>query len=172
MAWKRKETPPKKNGEKLSGPGVCQAGAGYGRKTIINEQGHDAHMKRFQASYDDPSRGLRRVRLTREESQAAYTCRRCGEWMGCAVCIDDVASLVCKNCHDWANDLSERVHGRMVGKELAREGFKIVEMVLHGKIDSEGFEKLWSEARAVMRRPDFRVREVSAAPTDFLGEGA
>lgn len=132
----------------------------------MNDAGHDAHEKKFQGQYDDPSRGLRRVKLTREESKAAYTCRRCGEWMGCAVCLEDVAGLVCKQCHDWANDLSERVHGRMVSRDLAREGFRMVGMLYDGKINADEFEKLWNEARMVMRNPAFQLADQQQ--DDFL----
>lgn len=115
---------------------------------ILTADGHEGHPILLQAKYDDLSRGLRGVRLTIEESKAAYTCRRCGEYQGCAVCIDDVASLVCRNCRDWANDLSERVHGKMVNQELAQHGMQLIMMLAKRKLTKEDFIKLWDEARA------------------------
>jgi hypothetical protein len=125
---------------------LCSEGVGWGRKH------GDAHPRMIALSYDDPTRGLRRVKITREDSIKSYNCRKCGTYQGCAFCLADIASIVCKDCGDWANDLSERVHGRMVkDKELARTGFKLVAMVSAGQIDFEGFTKLWNEARGAVK---------------------
>jgi len=121
---------------------MCTEGRGWGRRSI------DSHPIKYQGHYDDWNRGLRGVSLSYEESKAAYTCRKCGALQGCASCIDDVASLVCRDCHDWANNLSQQVHGRMVGPELAEEGMKLILMVSKGQITVEDFNKLWDEARA------------------------
>ena len=83
--------------------------------------------------------------------------------MGCAVCLEDVACLVCRNCRDWANDISERVHGKMIkNDELKSQGIKLVLMLYEGKINQEEYDKLWGEARALLREP-------SAAGRAFRG---
>ena len=81
--------------------------------------------------------------------------------MGCAHCIEDVAGLVCSKCHDWANDLSERVHGKMVRGELASEGLRLVLMIYKGSITVEQYKKLWAEACQVERKQPERLREVT-----------
>lgn len=68
--------------------------------------------------------------------------------MGCAHCLDDVASLVCLDCHDWANDISERVHGKMVkDKQLIDEAFRLTQMLVKKKINLDDFKRLWAEAK-------------------------
>lgn len=72
------------------------------------------------------------------------------------MCIEDVATLVCKKCHDWANNISETVHGPMVqNRDLKQGGMKLVQMINDGKLDHDGFDKLWNEARYALRgKPD------------------
>lgn len=84
---------------------MCSSGLGWGRKQI------DPHPIKFQKEYNDYSRGLRGIKLTYQQAKAAYTCRYCNQWQGCSVCVGDIAELICKRCRDWANDISEQVHG-------------------------------------------------------------
>jgi hypothetical protein len=125
---------------------MCISGIAVGRWQ------YEPHPIRMQKYYDDNASGLRHIKLTARDSLAAYTCRRCGEWQGCAHCIDDIASMVCSQCRDWANDLSEQVHGRMVSRELAREGLKIVEQFCKGRINRDDMTKLWADACSVLGR--------------------
>lgn len=71
------------------------------------------------------------------------------------MCIEDIASLVCPQCRDWANDISERVHGKMVkDHEMRLEAMKLVVMVHKGQIDMNEYNKLWDDMRAVQARSE------------------
>jgi len=87
------------------------------------------------------------------QARANYLCRHCGESLGCGVCIDDVATLVCTRCHDWGNLISEKVHGPMIkDKELKAQAMKLVAMLFAGQINGEEYLKLWSEAKDISPR--------------------
>lgn len=106
----------------------------------------DAHRRTFQLSYDDPSRGLRRIKLDLIQARANYICRHCGGYLGCASCIEDVAGLVCSTCRDWGNLISEKVHGAMVKSLEARsQAMKIVLQIYNGEVAVEDFEKVFQE---------------------------
>lgn len=125
---------------------LCSEGLGYGRKFL------PAHPIKYQGRYDDHTRGLRSIKLSYDEAKTSYTCRHCGENMGCAVCLEDITGLICKKCHDWANEIAVRVHGPMVkAEELKQEGMKLVMMVYEGQITVDDYTKLWNEARAALR---------------------
>lgn len=103
--------------------------------------------------------------MTYVEAKAAYTCRKCGLHMGCAVCIEDLSELVCRNCRDWANDISERVHGKMIkSAELKQVGMKLVLMIAEGKIGEQDFDKLWNDARANLRDGPERLPDPPPEP--------
>ena len=135
--------------QQASGAKICSSGFGWFRNNI------EPQPAKYQSYYDDPTRNQRGIKLTYEQAKAAYTCRHCGQWMGCRVCLEsDLASLICKTCHDWANDLSQRVHGRMIhDAELKQQGLKLILMLYGGQVDREDYDKLWREACAVLRVP-------------------
>lgn len=116
---------------------------GWGRKHI------EDHPITLQGSYDDPSRKLKGIKLTYDQALANYSCRKCKAWMGCNRCIDDVASLICRNCQDWANNISESVHGRLVRGEESEEAWKIVKMRETGKITDDDCDEFF---RRLFRR--------------------
>jgi hypothetical protein len=101
----------KDNVKELDGRRICAGGIGFGCHR------HDPHPYAARDKYDDWSRGLRGIRLIGANVELVYFCRRCEKYQGCHLCVGDPASLVCTNCHDWANDISEHVHGVMVPRE-------------------------------------------------------
>jgi hypothetical protein len=135
---------------------LCQEGAGYFR------QNREPHRKSYQLTYNDFTRGLKGIRLSLEDSRAAYTCRTCKTWQGCGGCLEDIASIVCKTCRDWANDISEQVHGPMVqGAEFKSEGVKMVIMLDRGQyVTFDDYMKSWNEARAVLRPENFSISKL------------
>lgn len=117
----------------LSGRAVCAGGRAFGFK-----QTSGTHRFRTPKTYDDWSRGLIGIHIEKDEAARAYRCRKCQTFMGCWTCAGDIATLICNQCEDWANDISERVHGRMVkDPELARECWKIVDMRRSGQIGDD-----------------------------------
>jgi hypothetical protein len=94
--------------KELEGRRICAGGVGFGCHR------HDPHPYAARTRYDDYSRGLKGIRLLGDDVDAVYICRRCKKFQGCHLCVGDPASVVCTNCHDWANDISEHVHGAMV----------------------------------------------------------
>jgi hypothetical protein len=86
-------------------PGTCSEGFGVGRKALA------PHPIKFQSRYHDYVTGLHK--LSYAQAKAAYTCRKCGAWMGCATCLDQITDIVCRVCKDWASNLAESVHGKM-----------------------------------------------------------
>jgi len=74
-------------------------------------------------------------------------------WQGCGNCLEDIASLVCNNCRDWANDISEQVHGKMVKDyEMRLEAMKLVIMVQRGQINMDEYYKLWDQLKKVFNQ--------------------
>lgn len=131
----------------LSGFKVCAGGIGNGCKQL------PPHRFRMPLSYDDPTRGLKHIKIEKHEAREAYFCRRCKHFMGCLSCVADIACLICNNCKDWANDISEAVHGRLVvDKDLMDHGFKLLNMVVKGGLKSGDFEKLWRESCQAVRK--------------------
>lgn len=125
----------------LSGFKVCAGGIGDGCQKL------PPHRFRLALVYDDPTRGLKNIKLEKDDAREAYFCRRCKRFMGCMSCVGDIASLVCNNCKDWANDISETVHGRMVtDPDLMAHGFKMLDMVSKGALSIQGFESLWKQS--------------------------
>lgn len=128
----------------LEGKALCTGGIAFG--CFYKE----LHPVRLPTTYDDHSRNLRGIHIEKADARAAYWCRKCKAYMGCGGCIadGDLAGIVCTNCHDWANDISEQVHGRMTYNdvELRRHGLKLVIMRGEGKIDGDDFDKLWAQA--------------------------
>lgn len=60
------------------------------------------------------------------------------------MCAGDIASMVCSACHDWANDISEQVHGRMVkDREKKEYAMRIVKMRFDGKVNDEEAQKMF-----------------------------
>lgn len=45
-------------------------------------------------------------------------CRLCGARLGCSVCCQIAVELVCLRCHQWADILGERHHGKMVPQKI------------------------------------------------------
>jgi len=130
----------------LKGKAVCAGGIGHHCKKL------PPHRFSAPASYDDPTRSLRGVHLEKREARDGYFCRRCQKFMGCLQCAGDIASLVCNNCNDWANDISEKVHGKMVtDAELKKVGIRLVTMLGSGQINQEQYTELWNEARVTLR---------------------
>lgn len=129
--------------EQLAGKRICAGGIGHG----CNRR--DPHAFAARLTYDDYSRGLKNILLTAAQADAAYFCRHCQKFQGCHQCVGDPASLVCNGCKDWANDISEAVHGRMVPRERARDAFKLVGMLAAGKITASDGMKLFSELFAL-----------------------
>jgi len=125
--------------EQLAGRRVCAGGIGAG----CNRR--DPHPYAVRREYDDYSRHLRGINLTAEQAESFYYCRRCQLYQGCHLCVGDVASLVCTNCRDWANDISEQVHGRMVPRERGKDAFKIVILMAMGRISEHDGNKLFAE---------------------------
>ena len=125
--------------EQLSGKRVCAGGIGHG----CNRR--DPHVYSVRRTYDDYSRNLIGVRLTDEQMERIYYCRRCGQFQGCHFCVGDAASLACINCRDWANDISEVVHGHILPTGKAPDAFKLVMMVAAGRVTPDDGEKLFRE---------------------------
>ena len=66
--------------------------------------------------------------------------------MGCSLCADKPRDMVCNNCKDWATDLAERTHGRMVKDTDTRiNAMKIVMMRYEGSINDDEAGKLFSQ---------------------------
>jgi len=125
--------------EQLAGRRVCAGGIGFG----CNRR--DPHPYAVRREYDDYSRRLRGIKLTAEEAESFYYCRRCQRYQGCHLCVGDVASLVCTACHDWANEISEHCHGRMVPRERGTDAFRIVMLMAIGRISERDGSKLFAE---------------------------
>ncbi len=133
--------------QKLAGCAICTGGSAHGCYTKT------PHKFVTPQKYDDYSRNLRGISVSKDESTAAYRCRKCGTFMGCRTCAGNIEDLVCTVCHDWANQIAETVHGKMVSPELASHGMKLLDMMQNGKIDEEGFKKLWQDAIAGSAHP-------------------
>ncbi len=144
---------------RLSGKAICAGGTGHGCRRS------PPHRFVAAGAHDDYSRGLRGVKLDKQQSRDSYFCRQCQKFMGCYFCVGDVASLVCNNCQDWASDISEFAHGRMVkDSQLKDHGMKLVLMVGEGQLSLEDFNKLWNEARiGNYALPERKIRERKSA---------
>lgn len=127
---------------RLDGKVLCNGGIADGCQKL------GPHKFTAPTTYDDFPSGLKGIKIGKQLARDSYFCRKCGSFMGCHGCAGDIATLVCNKCEDWANDLSEQVHGRMVKRDLASAGMKLVMMVSNGQIDLADFNKLWDEARA------------------------
>lgn len=82
--------------------------------------------------------------------------------MGCMTCAGDIASLVCSECRDWANDISERVHGKMVKDPRKRAAaMSSVLDFYHKRISQDEIEKRFKklfgteQVAALLENPPF-----------------
>ncbi len=124
----------------LAGSAICTGGLAAG--SYLKEP----HRFVVPKTYDDLASKLRGIRVTKEESKGSYRCRRCKAFMGCRTCAGAIEDLVCSVCRDWANTIAEQVHGKMIPPELASHGLKLINMMVLGKLDYNGFLKLWTDA--------------------------
>lgn len=127
--------------KRLAGKAVCVGG-----KAIECHKG-GVHKFTMAHRYDDPSRGLIGIGIDREISRGSYWCKKCGAFMGCSSCIEDIATMTCSMCRDWANDLSLRVHGKMIvnGSQLSAESWNLIQMRERRQLDDEQAGRLFSE---------------------------
>jgi len=125
--------------KELAGRRVCAGGVGFGCHR------HDPHPYAARTRYNDYSRNLKGIKLNAVEVDLVYFCRRCEKFQGCHLCVGDPASLVCTNCHDWANDISEKVHGRIVPRENASDVFHVVKVLARGKFSDDDAKKLFDD---------------------------
>ena len=144
--------------KKFKGSAICIGGAAHG--CYLREPHRFVTPKGYSEWIIPQSRSEKVQRLKypldKDTSKRAYRCRKCHGFMGCSSCAGAIENLVCSNCRDWANDIAEKVHGKMVSSDLASLGFKLVDMVQKGKLDMPGFDKLWSDA---LKAPPAHVSE-------------
>jgi hypothetical protein len=102
----------------LTGGDLCRGGRSYGCKKIIGD-----------TETEGPTLG------PHKKVSGGYYCRFCEEYMGCKLCAQNPSELVCLRCHDWALDVGEKKHGRMVkDREKGAEALKLVSMIYDGRI--------------------------------------
>ena len=66
--------------------------------------------------------GCRREEHPKSQKHADIYCFRCGDRMGCYLCVQIARELVCLRCNDWATKIALKVHGPVVGSfEMRRE---------------------------------------------------